>query len=95
MTKTTQLCSYNLSCEISKNLIIKKQIEPEDNISLYISACENLNKLYEALTKLNNKMEIKIMEIQLNLTKKGVIGSALRDRSINNAAHAANKEVKK
>jgi hypothetical protein len=53
MTKTIQFHSWTLLNEPEADLTINKESEAEDNLSLLLSICDNLNELYETLNRLN------------------------------------------
>jgi len=52
MTQTIQLHSSALVDETGKDLT-KDEVEADGNLSLLLSVCDDLNKFYEALNKLD------------------------------------------
>jgi len=67
MTKTTQPRSWTALSEAGKDLTINNA-ETEDIISLLFTICDNLNELYEKLSRLNYVLGRKILKH--NLCKK-------------------------
>jgi hypothetical protein len=61
MTQTIQSGSCALLSETGKNFTISKG-EEKDNINLQLTAFSNMNRLCEAINKLNNVMKKKSME---------------------------------
>jgi len=65
ITETSQPSSWATLSETGKDLTIFDS-ETEENISLMLTICDNLNELYEKLSKLHYVMGRKIIEHTLH-----------------------------
>ncbi|GBU26821.1 hypothetical protein R84B8_00336 [Treponema sp. R8-4-B8] len=69
ITETSQPASWATLSDAGKDLTIDS--ETEENINLMLTICDNLNELFEKLSKLNYLMGRKIIEYNLNQKNKG------------------------
>jgi len=70
ITTTSQPSSWATLSDAGKDLNLYDS-ETEDNINLMLTICDNLNELYEKLSKLNYVMGRKIIEYNLHKKYKG------------------------
>jgi len=70
ITTTSQPSSWAILSDAGKDLTVYDS-ETEENINLILTVCDNLNELYEKLSKLNYVMGRKIIEYKLHQKNKG------------------------